>query len=138
MQYLKDLRAEIDNDPETLGYAGKTHEEVADLMNTKSFPVNREKVTRADIMGAIDDAQWGALSAANKLLLLTFVGMTEDIDPFGWGAMVIKDIFDSVPGNATMQALAQVRKKNRSRIEVLLDRDGVRVKPFYVQQAREL
>lgn len=74
------LRNEIINDPISLGYAGKTDSEIASLLNTvpgspiAGRQIDREIIDTWEILEATVQAEWGALSAAEKQRYQTIVG----------------------------------------------------------------
>ena len=54
------LRAEVLNDPAALGYAGKTDQQVADLLNslTTNRTIPRTQVPVSELFSAIDNGAW--------------------------------------------------------------------------------
>lgn len=72
MDYTK-LQAEIATDPFALGYAGKTDQQIADLLNslTTNRTVPRTQVSKREIFNAIADADWPTTAISqNKLAVL--------------------------------------------------------------------
>ncbi len=65
MDYAK-LGLEIKNDPVGLGYAGKTNQQIADLLNAAKVQVDRESVTTSELFEGIVPVEWVALTAQEK------------------------------------------------------------------------
>lgn len=76
MQYEL-LRTEITSDPVALGYAGKTDQQVADLLNslTTSRTLPRTRVDTTDILSAIQDVAWPAVASTAESKLRAILGM---------------------------------------------------------------
>ena len=71
-----------------------------------------------EVMAEIVDAEFDALSDVNKSLIVSLTS-SNDLDPFGFAANVIKGIF---PGSLTLAALASVRVETISRaVELGID-----------------
>jgi hypothetical protein len=71
------LKAEVANDPLALGYAGKTNQQVADLMNgaDRSIQSPRFVVDAWEVWEAIVPADWAALTTQEKQRVQTILGM---------------------------------------------------------------
>jgi hypothetical protein len=69
MDYTR-LQLEVTTDPVTLGYAGKTDQQAADLLNslTTGRTVPRTQVPVAEVFNAIDNGAWPAASATQDKL----------------------------------------------------------------------
>lgn len=78
---LDALKAEIDGDPLTRGYAGMTDQQVADDLNTVYRTLNKASVTGDEIFNAIVPAQYAALTDAQKQIVMGFCGR-DSVDPF--------------------------------------------------------
>jgi hypothetical protein len=71
-----ELKVEITNDPKTLGYAGKSDEQIAQLLNTVGLSVEtlfKGRVAVEDFIAEIVGTEYDALSAAGKTQLDQFV-----------------------------------------------------------------
>jgi len=69
------LKTEITTDPAGLGYAGKTDQQIADIMNTRNRSVNRITVPAYEVWEAIVPAEWAAVSAQEKQRVQTILSM---------------------------------------------------------------
>lgn len=80
MDYAR-LQAEIATDPVTLGYAGKTDQQIADLLNslttTRTLP--RTRVDTTEIIGAVSSATpsnaWPTPASKQESMLLAILSM---------------------------------------------------------------
>ena len=74
------LKNELDADPLVMGYAGKTDQEVADLINAVSETavegrqIARETIDTWEIVEATVPSEWTALSAAERQRYQTITG----------------------------------------------------------------
>lgn len=66
MSNIDILKAEIDSDPLTRGYAGMTDAEVADSLNTADRGSFRTGIPAAEIFSALDLTEYGALSGSER------------------------------------------------------------------------
>lgn len=72
------LKAEITSDPASIGYAGKSHEGIAILLNRQQRKVNREQFSGADLASCLDPVEFAALTAVQRTwiqMLTTASGM---------------------------------------------------------------
>lgn len=60
------LKTEITTDPVALGYAGKTDEAIADLLNRQNRTPNRDSISGGMIAANVIKSEYAALSAADK------------------------------------------------------------------------
>lgn len=74
MNYLA-LKSEIELDPVTLSYGGKSDAEIADIMNSYATgrTVNQEIIDTWEILEATVPAEWTALTAAEKQRYQTII-----------------------------------------------------------------
>lgn len=75
MDYVR-LKSEITNDPAVLGYAAKTDQQIADLLNslTTSRTIERSIIPAHEVLEATVPAEWAALTAAEKQRYQTITG----------------------------------------------------------------
>ena len=66
---LAALKTEITSDPATIGYAGKSHEEIAALINRSQRTMNREQFSGADLASCLDPVEFAALTAVQRTWL---------------------------------------------------------------------
>ena len=110
------LKDEITNDPLARGYAGMTDEQVATSLNTADRSRNLTSISGSVIKAKIVDAEYDALTAGKKSELLSLLAR-DDLDPWGFDANVIKNVFGNA--SATLAALAGERTESISRAEEL-------------------
>lgn len=60
------LKDEITNDPLSVGYDGKGHPAIADLLNAKVRPVDRQSFTGGELFASLDWSEVAALSPAKQ------------------------------------------------------------------------
>jgi len=130
MGQINVIREEITVDPLALGYAAMSDIEVVNSMNALTRTRNVKILTGAQLGAAIDESEYKSLADADKVAVREMVSQTE-IDPFGFSAIVIRDIF-AVNSN-TLTALAALRIDAISRATEL----GINVvKKGHVEMAR--
>ncbi len=105
------LSDEITDDPLARGYAGMTDQELVDSLNALDRQRNRTSMTGREVRAEVDDTEYDALLDAEKGQFLALTA-TDDIDPFGFAANVVKDIF---PGSTTLANLQAARVETISR-----------------------
>ncbi len=114
------LSDELTNDPLGRGYSAMTDQEVVDSLNAVDRPRDRTSMSGREVAAGIDNAEYDALGDVQKSQVLALVA-SDDLDPFGLAANVIKDIFTA--GSATVLALAAARVETVSRaVELGLSR----------------
>lgn len=72
---LQILKNELLNDPEGLGYSGKTAQQKADLLNGLTQTMERIIIPTWEILEATVQSEWSALTAAEKQRYQTFVSV---------------------------------------------------------------
>lgn len=73
---LTTLATELGTDPKTLGYAGKSDSQIADLLNTPGASVEtifKAYTDIADVVACIVRAEWTALAVGDKQFLAEVV-----------------------------------------------------------------
>jgi hypothetical protein len=60
------LKSELTTDPAGIGYAGKSHEDQANLINRPQRTVNREQFSGADLASCLDPVEFAALTAVQR------------------------------------------------------------------------
>lgn len=111
-----DLKTEIRTDPLGLGYAQMGDKQILASLTNASRERNRVGMTGSELAAVVDSSAYDSLTDAKKLQFLSLVA-SENIDPFGFAANVVKDIFGA--GSATVQALAAARVETISRSDEL-------------------
>lgn len=129
---LDALKAEIDSDPLTRGYAGMDDAAVAASLNTADRSRNKTSVSGSDVFAQIDATEFNAKTADQKRDVLQLCAI-DSLDPFGVGADIIVDVFGG--GSTTVTTLAAFRVETISRAEEL--GLGV-VATGHVEEARRL
>jgi hypothetical protein len=124
------LATELTSDPLGMGYSGMTDEEAANSLNTVNRGRNRTSMSGREMADNINNTEYDGLSDTKKSQVLSLVGAT-DIDPFGFVANVLKDVFGV--GSTTLVALIAARVETISRAEEI----GIGwVRPGNVTEAR--
>jgi hypothetical protein len=121
MPTIAQLKAELDNDPAGLGYAGKGVTDTSALLNTPGAAhgtVDVQMVTNTDLQSAVVASEWAALANANlERLWLAVVGM-ETIPIHD--ANIRNQILEVWgPGTATRTNLAGLQTRQGTRAEAL-------------------
>jgi hypothetical protein len=83
------LKTEITTDPASLGYAGKSHEDQAILINRPQRTVNKAQFEGADLASCLDPVEFAALTAVQRTwlqmlttangMLTLYVSLRQDI-----------------------------------------------------------
>ena len=131
---LDALKAEIDSDPLTRGYAGMDDAAVAASLNTADRSRDKTSVSGSDIFAQIDGAELDALSDAARTEILQLCAI-DTVDPFGPAANIVLRVFAGAAGTVTRPALSAFRVETISRAEEL--GLGV-VATGHVEEARRL
>jgi hypothetical protein len=63
------LKSELTTDPAGLGYAGKSHEDQAILLNKPQRTMNRQQFSGADLASCLDPVEFAALTAVQRTWL---------------------------------------------------------------------
>jgi len=133
---LFSLKAELDLDPNGYGY-GSSDAVDADLLNLVRLDVivNRAEIPTSEIREAVVAADWGALSASQRDVMV-FHTTGDMVNP---NAVNVRAAFlDAFPGGSTTRAnLGALQTRQGSRSEQLFGLD-VRVTPSDVADARRL
>lgn len=110
------LEDEIVNDPLVRGYSGMTTQQLVDSLNTKNRSRNRTGMTGREVANEVVNSEYDALTDTKKNQFLSLIA-SEDLDPFGLAANVVKDVFGT--GSTTVADLATARVETISRAEEL-------------------
>jgi hypothetical protein len=89
----------------------------ADQINLANVNRNRTGMTGKEVAAEIVDAEYDALATSEEKLQVISLVSSGDIDPFGFAANVMKDIFGG--GSATLTALAVARVETVSQATIL-------------------
>lgn len=134
------LKTELTTDPASLGYAGKTDQEVADAMNSVPsvntnalLRVKRDRIETWEIVEATVVSEYDALSAAEKERYARITGLGT-LNPQGANiqAAFLKMF---AAGTTTRANLSLLQWKGSSRAQTLF---GEEVKKWDVERARAL
>jgi hypothetical protein len=120
------LKTEIETDPKTLGYAGKTSQEVADLLNEVGLSdetISRGLLPTSEIMECFVAGEMGAITSS-EFSMLQLVCNREQLD---MGNANIQGIFTSIfaGGTDTRNNLIAKATMDASRAEALFGKDTV-------------
>lgn len=118
MSYYSDLRAEIQTDPNGLGYAGKSDNDAAALINLQDgvTVVSITSLTSAQLCDCINPNEFGNLSASNKQYVQQVLSMGS-INTQGNTMTALITMF--APGSNTKNNLINAATKFGSRGETL-------------------
>jgi len=108
-----DMKTEILTDPLPRNYASMTDLQVLADLEALTRSRNRTIMTGGEVAAQVVDAAYDALTDAGKSQFLALVA-SENLDPFGMGANVIKDLFGG--GSTTVTNLAAARVETVSRL----------------------
>ncbi len=106
------LQTELTVDEENRDYSSMTDQQAADDLNSLWRTRNRTSMSGRQVKTEVVDAEYDALTPDKKAQFLALTA-SDDLDPFGLGANVIKDIFGA--GSATLTALQAARIESISR-----------------------
>lgn len=112
---LRTLKAELSDDPESLGYDGKTHEELAAILNTPQRSVERNSFTGGMLAACIDKDEYEQLTDKSYVTLLTTA--SGDIPVTRAIRKALKGIFPQ--GSDTRKDIVDLLKRSGSRAEEL-------------------
>lgn len=118
------LRAELLGDPEGLGWPVMTNAQVVTGMNALTRSRDRISMTGRQVAAEIVDSEYDILANAQKSQLLALLA-SDDLDPFGLAANVVKNIFPG--GAASLSNLQAARVENISRAVEIGVRSPVRL-----------
>lgn len=126
------LRAELEGSHPVTGTYSADNKIAASQLNAVNINRNRTSMTGREVADEIADVDYDALTEEGKTKILALVA-SDSLDPFGFGANVMKDIFGA--GSDTLAALALARVETISRaVELGLGE----VTPGRVEEARRL
>lgn len=129
------LATEINTDPKTLGYAGKSDYDRAVILNTvgaSAETVIRAFTNTAEIVAAIDPTEFAALTAANKLFLTDVVLAAPTVKS---GDSNLRTAIAAIfVAGTTRTRLIAAASKSASRAEVLFG-EGITVSDTDVAKA---
>lgn len=123
------LEDELTLDPLGRGYSTLTNGEIDASGRVENRSRNRISMSGREIASEVVDSEYNALSDIKKTQFLSLMA-SEDLDPFGLGANVIKDIFGV--GSTTRSNLAVARVESISRWNEL----GINPKIGEIEDAR--
>jgi len=107
------LKTEVTTDPLGRNYVGMTDAQV--LADLQALTRNRNKTAMSgrEVAAEVIDAAYDTLSDVQKSQFLALVS-SDDLDPFGMGANVIKDLFGA--GSTTVNNLTTARVETINRL----------------------
>jgi hypothetical protein len=112
---LAKLKQEINADPESVGYAGKSHEEISNMVSRPQRLVDRDSIESSELFAALDIDEIPATPPGRQYLDWALSVGTILLTP-----VVRRQLTDMFPtGSKTRKALAQLLKRQGSRAEEL-------------------
>jgi hypothetical protein len=115
-EQLASLKTELTNDPQVIGYAGKSHDEIARLINRPSRTLDAETLSSGMLVGCIDRVEFAALPAADKQYLNLFV-TAGDVPMSNNVRQALRALFPA--GSDTRAKINQATRRSGSRAEEL-------------------
>lgn len=112
------LSVEVNTDPLGRGYAAMTDQEVVDRLHVQDRTRVLSSLDARTILQSVDPAELIALSEANRLLVLTFIGAADTHDPRN-GTIAHTFFTTLFPNSATLSNLGAARTEAISRAEEL-------------------
>lgn len=106
------LKTELDAPHPVTGTYNANNQFAADQINVKNRTRNRTTATGRQVANEVVDPEYDALTDPQKSQFLSLVA-SEDLDPFGLAANVVKDIFGV--GSTTVSNLQTFRVESISR-----------------------
>ena len=116
MSNIQILADELTNDPEGRGYSDMDDAAAAVDLNTVYRTINKTSMTASEILNAVDETEYLALTDAKKDRMWQLLAIG-DLNPFGVEEQLMIGIFGS--GSTTITALAADRKTAVSRAQEL-------------------
>ena len=113
---LAALKTEITSDPAAIGYAGKSHEDIAVLINRQQRTIDAESLPSGVLVSCIDRAEFAVLSAADKQYLNLFV-TAGDVPMSTNVRQALRALFPV--GSETRTKINQATRRSGSRAEEL-------------------
>lgn len=107
------LRTELESIHPVTGAYNADNKIAASQLNAVNVNRNRTSMTGREVADEIVNADYDALAEDNKKKVLALIA-SDSLDPFGFGANVIKDIFGA--GSDTLTALTLARVETISRV----------------------
>ena len=116
-QDLRTLKTELTDDPEELGYAEKSHEELAAILNATQRNVERASFTGAMLVSCIDKAEYENLDADGKSDISLLSTANGEIPVTRAIRRGLKELFPA--GSNTRSDIADLFKRKGTRAEEL-------------------
>ncbi len=110
------LKTELTEDPAGLGYAGKSHEDQAILINKPQRTINAETINGGVLVSCLDKTEFTALTAADKAYLNLFV-TAGDVPVTANVRQALRALFPA--GSETRNRINAATRRNGSRAEEL-------------------
>jgi len=105
-------RIEVTTDPEAIGYATMSDEEVSDSMNAKTRSRNRNAMTGTELLNLFDSAEFSGLSPEQDELVWAIIHMV-NLNPHGVEYDIISTAFG--PTSETIKSIDAARIEMISR-----------------------
>ncbi len=126
------LKAELAGVHPTTGPYAADNAVAANQLNKVNIVRNRTSMTGREVAAEVVNAEYDALTEAKKGQILALIA-SDDIDPFGFAANVVTNVFGA--GSSTVTALAVARTETVSQA---VDKSLGDVREGTVAQARAL
>jgi len=110
------LKTELTSDPAGLGYAGKSHEDQAILINKPQRTIDVGLINGGVLVSCLDKTEFAALAAADKAYLNLFV-TAGDVPMSANVRQALRALFPA--GSETRNRINAATRRNGSRAEEL-------------------
>ena len=107
------LSNELAGDPQALGYAGLSDAQAADLLNLKNRPYLPDRITPAQLLSALDIAEYDALALADRRIVDFALGVYGELD-LSAGASLRREFFRIFGGGNTAANLMALARRSRA------------------------
>jgi hypothetical protein len=107
------LAIELDTDPLARGYSGMTDEQAATSLSATDRTIPKQTMSGSEVLNAVDNAEWTALTDAERRTVFDVCHLGEQLNPFGVEATLMIGVFGG--GSTTITNLAAARNLNVSR-----------------------
>lgn len=142
-EQLVELKTELDTDPKSLGYDGKSDPECAELLNEVGLSeetIANDTALIHDVMDAVDADELTSVPINKLQFFLARMGNGETTVDVSTGSPMVSQVVDIFGGGVapnTLAALNALTERDASRAEVLFG-SGVSVLHLDVGRARQL
>jgi hypothetical protein len=114
---LAALKTELTTDSAGLGYAGKSHEDQAILINKPQRSVNRDQFSGGELASCLDPTEFAALTANQRTWIQTLTAASGNLTLFASLRQDIRSVLSTA--TKSLQKFNQTINRSGSRAEEL-------------------